>query len=437
MTKFITVFFFMTIIILMTGCSLPTNPALSNKAYPEVLYFPVQKTPGQPVPQQLILGTTLKIDNGYLKAGTSNSGESVLIWPPGYSNKIENGVVKIYDGTGNFKCKVGDIFDIGGGPAATREIVKNYTGSFPPKNCSGPFWLVSDITLPYVFENVKQAGVANAPPVDVNLSTDFPTEPDSVMVYTVENVDLDYINSLAKRLGFVNKSSIPDNGNGPHTFLEGVDYKPMTAAPPNTEVLEIYQDGRIWMRGSIKIGNSPKSLPSFDEAVKIARDWLVTNDLYPANVTSIQKGGSLTVQDSVTGETTTYWVTVKFNTRLGDIDLYSPSAMVCVGENGKIVQAFVTMTQLREYQSVKLKTPQAALNILKGYLSSPLAEPAEARECLVTLRNFARLTVTRISLEYVQNADYLQPVYVFYGSAYNQKSYNPDAFTGKVDAVVR
>ena len=49
--------------------------------------------------------------------------------------------------------------------------------------------------------------------------------------------------------------------------------------------LEVYQDGRLRMYGSRQIGNSPKNLPSFDESVKLARDWLVLNDLYPPDVT--------------------------------------------------------------------------------------------------------------------------------------------------------
>jgi hypothetical protein len=200
--------------------------------------------------------------------------------------------------------------------------------------------------------------------------------------------------------------------------------------------LEVFQDGRIRMYGST-VQPTPKSLPSYEEAVKIAGDWLTYNDLYPAHVSRVEKGGNLTAQNSVTGEITSYWVVVKFMTKLGDIDIYSPGALVCVGENGKIMQAEINMTQLKEYETVKLKTPEAALDILKAYLASPLADPAEARECLINLRNFERLTVTRITLQYTPGSGYLQPIYVFQGNAYSQNNPNLDVFIGKVDAVSR
>jgi hypothetical protein len=63
----------------------------------------------------------------------------------------------------------------------------------------------------------------------------------------------------------------------------------------NAMELDIKQDGSISLYGELpKIGQAPQ-LPSYEDAVKIATDWLNAHDLYPPNVTKIVKGGGLTV----------------------------------------------------------------------------------------------------------------------------------------------
>jgi hypothetical protein len=278
------------------------------------------------------------------------------------------------------------------------------------------------------------AGVQGAPPVEVVLDTELPQMPDEAQVYQIETVDENYIVDLAHKLGFEGQPRKPVDSNKPYRFSLGLENDRLV---PGAQVIEIYQDGRIWMYSSKSIEYAPNNLPSYEEAVKIAREWLVSNDLYPADIASVEKGGGLTVGSAVTGEVIPYSMIIKFMTTLDGIKVYSPSAAVTVGDNGKILEAYISMSNLTKYGTVKLKSPEAALNILKAHLSSPLANPPEAKESIINLRSFERLNVTRVTLQYAQGGGYVQPAYVFEGSAYSQRNPNMDAFRGKVDAVIR
>jgi hypothetical protein len=293
-------------------------------------------------------------------------------------------------------------------------------------------------TLPYVFEGVMQPGVENAPPVEVVLETELPVVPEKVPIYQVQTVDEEYVYALAKRLGFNYKPSQPTGSSMHYTFLQDRDYEPgIVISPIGSSSIQVYQNGslRFFTRTSYK---GDVNLPSFDEAVKIATDWLTSRDLYPPNVTNVVKGGGTFIGRAIEPDITIqYTMIVQFKTSVGDFDAYSPGASVEVGDNGKIVRAWVNMTQLKEYGAVNTKTPEAALNLLKACLASPLADPPEAKETLINQRSFDKLTVTRVTLQYASGGGYLQPIYVFEGSAYSEKQPNLDAFRGKVDAVAR
>lgn len=153
-------------------------------------------------------------------------------------------------------------------------------------------------------------------------------------------------------------------------------------------------------------------------------------------MTDVTKGGGLVVTKA-TGENIPYSVIVLFETTLGDYGTYTPGARVEVGDDGEIMHVWVNVTQIKEYGLVSTKTPEVALNLLKARLTSQSVNPPEARETIINLRNFERLYLTRITLQYASGGGYFQPIYVFEGTAYSEQNLNLDAFRGKVDAVAR
>jgi hypothetical protein len=292
--------------------------------------------------------------------------------------------------------------------------------------------------VPYVFEGIMQPGIENAPPVEVFLDAELPVVPEKLPVYKIETVDDEYMSSLARRLGFDHQPGNPDDPNGPYTYFQDSDYQPRTKLADGIRYLELYRDGSLWLFTACagKISSPPQNLPSFEEAKQIAADWLVSHDLYPANVTEVEKGGGLEVTGA-SGESTPYSIIVRFQTGLAGYNIYTSAASVEVGDNGAIIGANINMTQLKEYETVSIKTPEAALDVLKARLASPLADPPEARESVINLRSFEQLTVTRVTLQYTTGGGYLQPVYVFEGSAFSPSNPAPEIFKGKVDAVLR
>jgi len=96
---------------------------------------------------------------------------------------------------------------------------------------------------------------------------------------------------------------------------------------------------------------------------------------------------------------TSYSITVRFQVILGDYAVSTHAASVEVGENGKILGAYVNIARLKEYETVPLKSGKPLLNLLKARLSSPLAEPPEAGKSVINLRSFDKLTVTRSTLQ--------------------------------------
>jgi hypothetical protein len=292
--------------------------------------------------------------------------------------------------------------------------------------------------VPYVFNGIMQPGVENAPPVEVLVDTELPEVPEKLPVYKIEAVDDEYMTSLAQRLGFTNQPGHPHDPDGPFTYVRGCDYQPGMKLPDGTQWMEFYKNGNIslFVEGARQISGTPVALPSFDEAKQAAADWLASRGLYPANVTEVKKGGGVIVTGA-DGENIPCSLIVIFQTGLSGYGISAPAASIEIGENGVIIGAYINITRFKEYETVSMKSPEAALNILKARLASPLADPPEARESVINLRAFERLNITRVTLQYTTGGGYLQPVYVFEGSAFNSMNPQPETFKGKVDAVLR
>lgn len=110
-------------------------------------FFPVQKSG---LDQMLSLAEgKLVLDNGYLRIKRILAlrfiGESdLLIWPYGYSLRIEGKEIQVIDSDGQVVARVGDRIKVGGGEVPA-EIVEKYIGQPLPDDCKGPYWIVSEV----------------------------------------------------------------------------------------------------------------------------------------------------------------------------------------------------------------------------------------------------------------------------------------------------
>jgi hypothetical protein len=134
--------------VLITSTSCHDN---SFTTAPTAPYFPVQKEPDPSYiyPAALAEGK-LVLDNSNLRLKPSwgkgdvwSKGE-LLVWPYGYSLRINGKQIQIIDNDGQLVARVGDKIKVGGGEVPA-EIVEIYTGKRPPDECPGPYWLVSEV----------------------------------------------------------------------------------------------------------------------------------------------------------------------------------------------------------------------------------------------------------------------------------------------------
>ena len=279
-----------------------------------------------------------------------------------------------------------------------------------------------DISLPPVFEGIYQLGIVNASPVTVVVDCSLPEVPTEVTIYRVLKPEVDdvYAANIAQQLGSEGRLVPLDSGGAREVYTYTNE----------TRMLEIRLDGSILLAKDTNL-QLPRSLPSEQDCIAIAKRWLTAHNMYSENIVKVETEPCLMVD----GNPLTIGVT--FKVAIGGYEAHGLGIFVAVGESGEIVTVSRSLPQSEAYRSVKLKTVDVALGILKYYLTSPSPPPAENLECIINMRAFTQLTVQKITLQYFNNAGYLQPVYVFEGEAYDQYSPNVESFTGLVDAVNR
>ncbi len=132
--------------IMWTSChdnSFTTTPpapffAVKKEADPNYIYFDALAE------GKLVLdNNNLRLKPSWGKGDVWSKGE-LLIWPYGYSLRIEGKEIQIIDNYGHLVARVGDKIKVGGGEVPA-EIVEKYIGQQLPDDCTGPYWLVSRV----------------------------------------------------------------------------------------------------------------------------------------------------------------------------------------------------------------------------------------------------------------------------------------------------
>lgn len=114
-----------------------------------VSYFPVQQTAGLPSLTGLNSGK-LVLKDGCLRLEWSGTSH-LLIWPDRYSYGISGSDVDVLDENGDVVARTGQFKQLGGGEVSSIEA---HTGTLPPENYSGPYWLVGGIVGNWYFWDI-------------------------------------------------------------------------------------------------------------------------------------------------------------------------------------------------------------------------------------------------------------------------------------------
>jgi hypothetical protein len=120
--------------------TIPPAPffAVKKEADPNYIYFDALAE------GKLVLdNNNLRLKPSWGKGDVWSKGE-LLIWPYGYSLRIEGKEIQIIDNYGHLVARVGDKIKVGGGEVPA-EIVEKYIGQQLPDDCTGPYWLVSRV----------------------------------------------------------------------------------------------------------------------------------------------------------------------------------------------------------------------------------------------------------------------------------------------------
>jgi hypothetical protein len=111
----------------------------ADKTQPEP-YFPVQKEVAWAELLTLLPGKLVMDDAGYLRVNVTNDLHALIIWPYGYSLRIEDKEMWILNDKGQAIMRVGDSVKLGGGfiPASA---VEELIGHALPEYATGPYFL--------------------------------------------------------------------------------------------------------------------------------------------------------------------------------------------------------------------------------------------------------------------------------------------------------
>ena len=121
--------------ILAIGC----NNNSADKTQP-VPYFPVQKDVPQMLYLVLLPGTLVMDKDGYLRVNVDKDTQALVIWPYGYSLKVEGKEIQIINDKGQIVAKVGDTVKLGGGFVGVSDAEERI-GHALPKNATGPYFI--------------------------------------------------------------------------------------------------------------------------------------------------------------------------------------------------------------------------------------------------------------------------------------------------------
>jgi hypothetical protein len=119
--------------------SLALSACLSSSPA-SVTYFPIQKEVELIVLQSILPGELVLDDANYLRVDNN-----LIIWPYGYSLKIEGKDIWIIDDKNQPAVMVGDWVKIGGG-FVLASFAEEKIGHPLPVDCVGPYWLAGGVS---------------------------------------------------------------------------------------------------------------------------------------------------------------------------------------------------------------------------------------------------------------------------------------------------
>ncbi len=208
-------------------------------------------------------------------------------------------------------------------------------------------------------------------------------------------------------------------------------------SPKNGKLLRFYASGGfIYMDPSKLHGDAPTNLPSKEDSIKIAKNYLKNQKLLPADmdsayVTPIEIGVYYPTNNTSINYTLAW--TVHFNRTINGLKVYGPgqSLNVIVTDNGEINGVQRLWRDVTPSQKINIKTPDQAYSELVKCNNTAVTIPHT---------NANKVAITDVSLGYyieegVVSQLYVDPVYVFKGDEISGDTTSIGTYTAFVKAV--
>ena len=87
----------------------------------------------------------LILDEGYLRLKPIFGESYMIIWPYGYTVRLEDKTIQVLNVDGQAVARVGDWIVLGGGVVDSMEVAENSIGQPLPPDCTGPYWITGTI----------------------------------------------------------------------------------------------------------------------------------------------------------------------------------------------------------------------------------------------------------------------------------------------------
>jgi predicted small secreted protein len=252
----------------------------------------------------------------------------------------------------------------------------------------------------------QNSNIAGSRSYQIVLNTPVPTYPEKILVYKTvpSTVSREILEEYAKKFNIVD-GTFRDRSEAmslqTKDFIYGVELDKksgtviyIVSRRPNDEL------------------DSPTKLPSDEEAVKIATQFLKERNLYPDNVflRKIEREYTRFADQNGKEIPRNGVVVVWFGRTLNNLEVKGTQLDVEIGGNGEVIGYYATWRDYTPYKEYPLKSPQTAFEELKQQgIATGVAKPDT-------------ISIDSVTLAYATKAgafkeDYLEPVWVFKGEA--------------------
>ncbi len=270
--------------------------------------------------------------------------------------------------------------------------------------------------------NLPASGMAED--ITFELATEFPAVDNEMMVYKAKapDVTIEKVIEMGRKLGFEGSAGFIDDATKIAMLDESGGEVRQLMVWVNSGAVALLMPDKLYPP-------APPTLPSNEEAGKIATQFLAEAGLLPAGVyvSEVVEGGTCSGPE---GSYVAHLL-VRFSYEIDRFSVTGTGAKfgVRIGDQGEVVDLYRVWRETEAYKEISIKAPQEAYQDLMAGKGSYVT-PSECQ----------KVVVEKISLAYwiepaPEEQEYVVPVYEFKGKCLDGEGQYQDDLIGWVNAT--